>query len=151
MRKWLRPLVYLWVAPATCIGLLPLPIVWLQGGRAKVVRGAIEIQGGIVTRFLRGGLPWIGGGAAMTLGHVIWGQDDFCLGHCRDHEHVHVKQYERWGPLFIPAYFAASFIAWKRGWHPYLDNRFEREAFEATDDPCGGAPWKRGQPGEENH
>ena len=136
MRKWLRPLVYVWVFPATLIGLLPLPIVWVQGGRAKLIRGAIEIQGGIVTGWLKHGLPLVGGGAAaMTLGHVIWGRDDQCLSHCRDHEHVHVRQYERWGPLFIPAYFTFSFLAWKRGFDPYLDNPFEVEAFGETDSP----------------
>ena len=134
MKKWLKPLLYLWASPATLLGLLPLPLVWIQGGRARVIRGAIEIQGGWVTRWLKRGLPWVGGGAAMTLGHVIWGRDEECLSSCRDHEHVHVRQYERWGPLFIPAYLLASLIAWYRGYHPYLDNPFEREAFEKTDD-----------------
>jgi hypothetical protein len=133
MRTLLRVLLYAWASPATLLGLLPLPIVWLQGGRAKVVRGAIEIHGGVVTRFLRHGLPWFGGGAAaMTLGHAIWGCDEFCLGNCRDHEHVHVRQYERWGPLFIPAYLIASLIAWWQGLDPYLDNPFEREAYGET-------------------
>lgn len=134
MKKWLRPLLYLWASPATLLGLLPLPLVWLQGGRVRIIRGAIEIQGGWVTRWLERGLPWVGGGAAaMTLGHVIWGRDDKCLADCRDHEHVHVRQYERWGPLFIPAYLLASLIAWKRGHHPYLDNPFEKEAFDTTE------------------
>jgi hypothetical protein len=32
--------------------------------------------------------------------------------------------------LFIPAYFLAGFIVARRGLHPYLDNPFEREAFD---------------------
>jgi hypothetical protein len=46
---------------------------------------------------------------------------------------VHVRQYERWGPLFIPAYFAASGWAWWKGGHAYLDNPFEVEAYRISD------------------
>ncbi len=67
----------------------------------------------------------------MTLGHVIWGRTSSDLDRTRDHEWVHVKQYERWGPFFIPAYFFSSFWAWRKGQHPYLDNFFEVEAYEA--------------------
>ena len=76
---------------------------------------------------------------AMTLGHVIWGCDELCLARCRDHEQVHVRQYERWGPLFIPAYLIASLVAHRRGLDPYFDNPFEREAFEQTERPEGNA------------
>lgn len=68
----------------------------------------------------------------MTIGHVILGQDLFCLDACRDHEMVHVRQYERWGPLFLPAYGIGSLWAWCRGKHPYYDNPFEREAFDSS-------------------
>jgi hypothetical protein len=51
------------------------------------------------------------------------------LDHCRTHELVHVRQYERWGPLFVPAYLASSAIIWLRGGDPYRDNPFEREAY----------------------
>ena len=43
---------------------------------------------------------------------------------------MHVRQYERWGPLMLPLYLLASGLAWCRGFDPYLDNPFEREAFE---------------------
>ena len=33
------------------------------------------------------------------------------------------------GPFFLPAYFVSSYLAWRRGEHFYLDNRFEREAY----------------------
>ena len=67
--------------------------------------------------------------AAMTLGHVIMGCDQECLDHSRDHEHVHVRQYEAAGPLFIPAYLGASVWCWWRGFDTYYDNPFEREAY----------------------
>jgi hypothetical protein len=128
--RWYQPLLYVWAAPASLLGLSLAPIVLLQGGSLRLVRGAIEIHGGIVTRLLTRGLPWVGAGAALTLGHVIWGFDQWCLDHSRNHEHVHVRQYERWGPLFIPLYLLAAFIAYRRGLDPYLDNPFEREAYD---------------------
>lgn len=128
--RWYRPLLYLWASPASLLGLLPLPLVLLQGGKVQCVRGVAEIHGGIVTKLLTRGMPWMRFGAsAMTLGHVVWGQDARCLERSRDHEHVHVRQYERWGPLFIPAYLVASLIAWRRGLDPYMDNPFEVEAY----------------------
>jgi hypothetical protein len=75
--------------------------------------------------------------SAMTLGHVIIGRDPRCLDACREHEQAHVRQVERWGGLFIPAYLLASLLAWKRGGHYYLDNWFERDARRR----CGEEAW----------
>lgn len=129
--RWYQPLLYLWASPTTLFGLLPLPLVLFAGGSVRWVEGVVEIEGGVVTRILRHGMPWVGSGgaAAMTLGHVVWGCDRHCLDRSRRHEHVHVRQYERWGPLFVPAYFMASYIAYRRGLNPYFDNVFEREAY----------------------
>jgi hypothetical protein len=51
------------------------------------------------------------------------------LDFCRSHELVHVRQYERWGVLFIPAYLLCSLVLWLTGRDPYRDNPFEREAY----------------------
>ncbi|MEX1094618.1 MAG: hypothetical protein WED34_01145 [Planctomycetales bacterium] len=132
--RWHAPFRYAWASPATLIGLSLVPIVWLQGGSVRVVGGVVEVHGGIVASLLRRGFPWIGAGAAaLTLGHVVWGLDAECLARSREHERVHVRQYERWGPFFIPAYLLDSLILRLRGFDPYLDNRFEREAFAETD------------------
>ena len=56
------------------------------------------------------------GFSAMTLGHVIIGRDPWCLEFCRDHEQAHVRQVERWGALFIPAYLLASVVGVVAGW-----------------------------------
>ena len=155
----LRLIRYAWAfIPGTLIGLLCIPFALLGGGRCRFERGCLEAYGGPVSWFLRNGLLWLGGGggAAVTLGHVILGQNQQCLDHCRDHEHVHVRQYERWGPLFLPAYFGASAWMWCRGRQAYLDNPFEREAFttvvrqpssssetnvpRGNGDPCDGDP-----------
>jgi hypothetical protein len=120
---------YLWAFPATMLGLFFVPLAGLSGGSIRLVQGALEIQGGLVTLFLRKGLLVLGPAAAMTLGHVILGCDQGCLDHSRAHEHVHVRQYERWGPLMLPLYLVFSAIQYLRGLDPYLDNPFEREAF----------------------
>lgn len=119
---------YLWACPATLLG-MALASLALVGGRVSVVAGVIEAQGPWLRWALRTCVPLRGGAAAITLGHVILGQDQRALTLSRAHERVHVRQYEQWGPLFLPAYFAASFVAILTGGHYYFDNAFEREAF----------------------
>jgi hypothetical protein len=126
-RALLRPFAYLWALPTTAVGLLFVVPTLLTGGRVRFERGAMELYGGFTGFFLRRCL--VIDASAMCIGHVILGRDRECLDHSRDHEHVHVRQCERWGPLMIPAYFLASFLAWRRGGHFYFDNRFEREAY----------------------
>ena len=130
---WYQPFLYVWASPATLLGLVFAATVAMQGGSVRVVRGVVEVHGGIATRLLGRGLPWIGPGAAITLGHVVLGRDQDCLDRSRAHERVHVAQYERWGPFFIPAYLLASLVAYLRGMDPYRDNPFEREAYDQTD------------------
>ena len=66
---------------------------------------------------------------ALTLGHTILGQTDAALDISREHEMVHVRQYERWGPLMGPAYLGCSLVLWLAGRRAYRDNPFEREAY----------------------
>ena len=125
----MRLLRYLWAAPTTAIGLLFVPLALLSGGRAQVVDGVLEVYGGTCHFFLRRCTLLRGGASALTLGHVVLGRDRSCLDVTRRHERVHVRQAERWGPLFVPAYVIASLVAWLRGGSPYRDNVFEREAY----------------------
>lgn len=120
---------YLWALPTTAIGLLFVPLALISGGRVQVVDGVLEVYGGLCAWILRRCTLLRGGASAMTLGHVVLGRDRLCLEFTRSHERVHVRQTERWGPLFIPAYLVASAWAWTRGEHPYRDNCFEREAY----------------------
>jgi hypothetical protein len=48
------------------------------------------------------------------------------------HERVHVAQYERWGPLFIPVYLLAGLVTKLRGGRAYADNPFELAARGTT-------------------
>lgn len=65
----------------------------------------------------------------MTLGHVVIGRDAQSLERTRDHERVHVRQCERWGPAFLPAYLLCSAWMFLTRQDPYRDNPFEKEAF----------------------
>lgn len=131
----LRALRYLWALPNTLFGLCFLPLTFGRGGRVQRREGVLELSSPAIARLLRKGSLLRGGIRAITLGHVVLGRDAATLDRCRRHEQVHVRQYERWGPLFVPAYLAASLFAYARGLDPYRDNRFEREAFacERTD------------------
>jgi hypothetical protein len=126
----LASLKFAWAFPVTLIGLIAVAVTKITGGSVRFVAGAIEAGGGfsawVIRNLLRGRVT------AMTLGHVILGVDDERLCLARQHEHIHIRQYERWGLLFIPLYAASSIIAWARGRHFYRDNVFEREAYAAS-------------------
>lgn len=122
-------MVYLWVAPSSAVGLMATSIALWQGGRGRWVDGVLEVTGPKFLRWLSRGAPVEGGIAAITLGHVVVGQCETTLAETRVHERVHVRQYERWGPFFIPAYLLASAWMKVRGKDPYLDNPFEVEAY----------------------
>jgi len=123
-----RLAAYVWASPNSLIGLSFGLLMVLFGAEPRRQRGVAEFAGGwigslIARPALR--IPC----RAITLGHVILGTDQASLDAARDHEHVHVRQYETWGPLFLPAYVASS--AWQLvcGRRCYRDNWFERQAW----------------------
>lgn len=107
-RVALRPLLYAWAFPTTLIGLLVVALALATRGRAARVAGTIEAHGGWASWLLERAVPGKGGADALTLGHVIVGQSAESLRRNREHERVHVRQYERWGPFFVPAYLCAG-------------------------------------------
>ena len=107
---------------------LALAVLALPRGRVRIVDGVVEAHGPWLRRALTTCVPLSGGATAMTLGHVVLGQTERALELTRAHERVHVRQFERWGALFLPAYLMASVYATLRGGHYYFDNAFEREA-----------------------
>jgi hypothetical protein len=109
---------------------VPLLGLALVGGSLRIVDGVIEAHGPWLRRlFFR--YATFEGVSAITLGHIVVGRDQAALDATREHERVHVRQCERWGPLFLPAYALASVYAVMAGGHYYRDNVFEREAFNA--------------------
>ncbi|HEU4335340.1 MAG TPA: hypothetical protein VFT32_12670 [Candidatus Eisenbacteria bacterium] len=121
---------YAWAAPTTALGLALAALAWAGRGRLSRVEGTLEAYGGWLLPLLDLAGPLAGRIEAAALGHVIVGRSALALEAYRAHERVHVRQCERWGPLFLPAYAFASVAAWRRGEDPYLGNRFEREARE---------------------
>ena len=100
------------------------------GGKLRVVSGVAEFSGGLLISGLAS-VPGAHRFNAITFGHVILGVSEADLAAARAHEHVHVRQYEAWGPFFLFAYVASS--AWQLicGRRPYHDNFFERQAYAA--------------------
>ena len=127
----IRLLRYLWAGPTTVVGLV-IALALLKRGRLALVDGVLEAHGPLLDRALRCLVPFAGGADAMTLGHLIVGRNAEVLDSTRAHERVHVRQYERWGPFFVPAYLLAGLWALARGGHPYYDNAFERCAIDET-------------------
>ncbi len=124
-------LAYAWASPNSLMGLVIGAAMILAGAQARRVAGVLEVGGGLVGTLLgpkKIALPW----RAMTLGHVIVGIDQAALNQSRAHELVHVRQYEQWGPLFLPAYVASSLWQLACGRRCYRDNWFERQAYERS-------------------
>lgn len=129
--------VWLWAAPVSALG----GALGLAARRTRwqVSDGVVEVHGpgtphGLVWRlFHRLDIE------ALTLGHVVLARSAQDLQRWRAHEHTHVRQFERWGPVMLLAYPASSL--WQRacGRCAYRMNRFERAAF-AVCDPLGQRP-----------
>lgn len=129
---FLRLLAILWASPYTVLGLLVGIVGLCAGGRVRRRAHVLEFYGGgvkwLLQRFPGGQFT-----LAITLGHTILGQTDAALDISRDHEMVHVRQFERWGPLMGPAYLGCSLVLWLMGRRAYYDNPFERQAYQEAD------------------
>lgn len=124
----LRLVKYIWALPNSILGAILGLVVLFLGGHARFLSGALEFYGGLFEPLIKK-TPAFFRFEAVTLGHVVIGTNEAQLESGRDHEHIHIRQYERWGPFFLPAYVISSLwqIARRRG--AYRDNIFEREAY----------------------
>ena len=113
----IRVLRMLWAAPWSVLGLALASFFdsW------RITRGVLLCEGARWPRKI--GWRY----RAITFGHVV-----LCVDRADepllDHELVHVAQYERWGPLMVPAYAVAAMWSKLHGRHPYRDNPFELAA-----------------------
>ena len=121
-------LAYLWASPWTLFGIFWGILGLITGGRLQLVDGVIEFHGGLPAWLLRRA-PLVGGAAAITFGHTVLARTQGDLDASRSHERIHVRQYERWGLFFIPAYLLCSLWLLLRRRSPYWDNPFEKEAY----------------------
>ncbi len=113
---------FVWTLPNTLLGLL-LGVLTFQ--RPRLVGGVLAFD-----RAPRG-LTWVlqrANRTAMTVGLVVVSARPL-EGQLLAHERAHVRQYRRWGPLYIPAYLALAVpFGYRR--HP-----FERAARRAAGEP----------------
>ena len=121
----------IWAAPYSLLGMTIGVAGLCSGGTVRSCDGVLEFSGGLTQRFVQR-LPGGEFALAITLGHTVLGQTEAALDIAHEHELVHVRQYERWGPFFGPAYLGASLVIWLRGGDPYRENPFEREAYDAV-------------------
>lgn len=126
MLKLRTVLGMVWTSPNTVLGLIAGGGCLVTGGRVQLRSGSLEFYGKALAAVFRR-LPVQP--VAMTFGQVILGADAANLDRVRDHEQVHVRQYLRWGPLFLPVYLGCSAVLWVRGRDPYRDNPFEIAAY----------------------
>lgn len=123
----MRALRVAWAAPWSAVGLLLAPFFRSR----RWTQGVLLCEGASWPRRL--GWRY----RAITFGHVI-----LCVDRADDallaHELVHVRQYERWGPFFIPAYAVAAMWTRARGRGAYADNPFELAARHTSGGPDGG-------------
>jgi hypothetical protein len=132
IHRGLRPLRTLWALPLTLPGLLVYGLVLMTGGQRHRCSGALAISGGISSWWMRRG-PWRKRNLlAITIGHVIITRDAAGFHRTLAHELEHVRQGERWGIFFPPAYIVASLAAMAKGGHYYDDNCFETAACRAA-------------------
>jgi hypothetical protein len=91
-----------WASPWTLFGLIVGVAMLSCGG------GGVQRPGSVIEFYGRGPrwfltfFPIVAGASAVTFGHVILARTAADMDACREHELVHVRQYERWGPLFVP-------------------------------------------------
>jgi hypothetical protein len=85
---------------------------------------ALVVEDRRVERYFRFGLIPT---RAQTLGRYVFATyplDPETMAH----ECEHIRQWQRLGPLYLPAYFASSALAFARRRKPYWDNAFEAAA-----------------------
>jgi hypothetical protein len=116
-----------WAAPCSLVGLMGACVAVLCGGAARRASGTLEVTlvGSMAAgRTLARLLPF----RAIALGHVIIAAERREMERLRAHELVHVRQYERWGILFFPAYAASAVWQVLHGRDAYWNNHFEVQA-----------------------
>jgi len=128
MPKLMKLGCIVWTLPNTLLGLVIGSVGLCSGGRLQFRRGCLEFYGGFARWFVRK-MPLGDATLALTLGHTILGQSEVTLDLARNHEHVHVRQYEIWGPFFLFAYLGSSLWLWLIGKDAYHDNPFEIQAY----------------------
>jgi hypothetical protein len=117
-------LKYIWAAPGTVLGVCSACVASILGAKFALVQGILEVS--LLPRYAvlhraMSSFPI----AAITFGHVVVARSEQDQVVLREHERVHVTQYEKWGVFFLLAYPLESLLQLLLGRRPYHDNRFE--------------------------
>ena len=120
----------LWVLPVSLPAAALALLGRATGGHLALQDGVLEAAGGVLPPVLTLLNPRLRI-AAITLGHVVLARTRDDLERTRTHERVHVRQFERWGPLFPLLALGAGAVMFLRGRRAYWDNPYEQEAREA--------------------
>ena len=135
-----------WAAPCSAVGLFFGTLIVLFGGRITRASGIVVITWrdnkascGRLANSLRY--------RAITFGHVVIAVTAEELVRMREHELVHVRQYERWGPAFLVAYPLSGVWQWLRGRKAYRDNHFEVQARLLSAERQSGQSGRSSNPG----
>ena len=118
---------YIWVLPASAIGMCAAGIACVIGAQIRSVSGVLEVSLAPRNTVLYKAVTCLAF-EAITLGHVVIACSAQAQAAHREHERVHVAQYELWGPFFLVAYPLESLFQLLQGRQAYLDNRFEMAA-----------------------
>jgi hypothetical protein len=127
MNAFAKAAKFLWAAPCSFVGVVVGTGVLLLGGKARPFPGTLEFtfrDSEASCGTLARSLPF----RAITFGHIIIAVTEEDLSCAREHELVHVRQYERWGVAFFVVYPASSLWQLLRGRRAYWDNHFEIQA-----------------------
>jgi hypothetical protein len=120
-----RIMIYAWVLPTSAVAIPIVVCNALTRGGFHWVSGVLEVEGPAVRLVLS---LRIVSAAALTLGHVVLYSDDMARHRFRNHEMVHVRQAEKWGPIFLPAYLLLSIHSWRKTGSGYWEHPWEVEA-----------------------
>ncbi len=134
----MSPFTFFWVLPNTILG-------FLLGFNSLFSSKRVRVVGPFPNHFELDN-PWflkLTPFPAMTFGHCVLCKSKKEALEWRKHELVHIKQYERLGPFFLPLYLASSCIALLGGYSPYYDNIFEIDAYNKSLEPKQVEGYKR--------
>ena len=120
----------IWTLPNTILGWLAVVALCGETERTRPVglRGKYYVIKSGCSMYKIMDYAMIGG---ITLGEVVIIRIESLSKRIVAHEAAHVGQYRLWGPLFLPAYLAASFVSIIKDGTWYRDNWFEVKAREA--------------------
>ena len=110
--------------PGDLLGLLVIRACGIRGISRQIRVGDMTadlVEHPNVARYLDHGAMPI---RAQTLGRYVFAREPLSPRFV-EHELEHVRQWQRLGPFFLPAYLASSVSALARRRHPYWTNRFE--------------------------